>query len=257
MLKQHQYALSIAGFDPSGGAGLVADIKTFEQLNVYGLGVCTANTVQTEEQLSSVKWVLSHTIFLQLEILLKKYPLTYIKIGLIESFSIVIEVIDFLKKSFPFIKIIWDPILSSSSGFHFHSEFSYDEFIEICKKVFLITPNSEEIKKLMNEGNDLKAAGRLKNFTNVFVKSVAGADNQLFDLLFTEGNEYYFETHFLNGYKKHGSGCVLSSAITAFLTRGNNLLISCKLAREYTRKFLLSSDGLLGIHKNIKIEVHE
>ncbi len=95
MLKQHQYALSIAGFDPSGGAGLVADIKTFEQLNVYGLGVCTANTVQTEEQLSSVKWVLSHTIFLQLEILLKKYPLTYIKIGLIESFSIDIEVIDF------------------------------------------------------------------------------------------------------------------------------------------------------------------
>ena len=79
------YALSIAGFDPSAGAGLLADVKTLEASGVYGLGVCTALTVQNDVAFERVNWVSAADIRDQIRILLVRFRVDFIKIGLVES----------------------------------------------------------------------------------------------------------------------------------------------------------------------------
>src|ERR1700729_4382873 len=105
------YVLSIAGFDPSGGAGILADIKTFEAQQTLGLGVCSALTYQTENTFEGVTWVNKDTIIKQLAPLLKAYSIDYVKIGLIENMEVLNSIIDYLLGKNPSMRIIWDPIL--------------------------------------------------------------------------------------------------------------------------------------------------
>lgn len=81
MQGTRHYVISVAGFDPSGGAGILADVKTFESHGVTGLGVCSAITFQTEDQFMGVSWIPLHQIELQLDVLLKKYEVHFLKIG--------------------------------------------------------------------------------------------------------------------------------------------------------------------------------
>jgi hydroxymethylpyrimidine/phosphomethylpyrimidine kinase len=85
MSSGRPYVLSIAGFDPSGGAGLLADIKTFELHRVQGMGVCTSLTFQNENEFEGLVWIEMPEIKKQLDILFKKYFFDYVKIGLIKS----------------------------------------------------------------------------------------------------------------------------------------------------------------------------
>ena len=77
--------LSIAGFDPSGGAGAIADMKTFEQHKLQGLSVITANTIQTEDKFESLNWIDEEVLFCQLNLLLDRYSIRYAKIGLVKD----------------------------------------------------------------------------------------------------------------------------------------------------------------------------
>ena len=85
MPKVRPYCLTIAGFDPSGGAGILADCKTFEQNKTQGLAVITANTLQTEDSFKRVDWMTDEIILEQLNLLLDRYKIRFIKIGLIVS----------------------------------------------------------------------------------------------------------------------------------------------------------------------------
>lgn len=252
MQQQRNYVISVAGFDPSAGAGILADIKTFEQLGVYGLGVCSAITVQTEDQFQSVRWISSEEIISQLQLLLEKYEVDVMKIGIIENFEVLIKILLFLKENFPFVKIIWDPVLKASAGFEFHAAIHYSGFLECCKNVFLITPNTEEVCALLQQTDAFVAAEKLQSFTHVFLKSYKNPDGRVQDILFEENENYNYDTMLLNGFEKHGSGCVLAAAITSFLASGNDLRSSCELAKSYTFEFLKSAPGLLGAHHSIK-----
>ena len=143
MNKRH-FALTIAGFDPSGGAGLLADIKTFEANQVYGLGVCTALTVQHENRFDSVQWVESELIIKQAKILFEKYSIQYVKIGLVKSLDDLSKIITALLTWNPDITIIWDPILKASAGFNFHDEISTITLKTILKHIYVLTPNLPE-----------------------------------------------------------------------------------------------------------------
>src|ERR1041384_3366717 len=122
MEQQRPYVLSLAGLDPSGGAGILADIKTFEMQQVYGLGVCTAITVQTATQFLDVHWVPVDQIIAQLEPLLSSYQPQYCKIGLTEHVGILKQVLEYLHHQVPGIKVILDPVLSASAGYTFHDQ---------------------------------------------------------------------------------------------------------------------------------------
>jgi hydroxymethylpyrimidine/phosphomethylpyrimidine kinase len=166
------------------------------------------------------------------------------------------ELIQFIHKKYPEVKIIWDPILKASAGFQFHESVEENLLHEILTKIFLITPNVNEAKAMMHEEDAFIAAKTMGRFCNVFLKSMNDYQNQHVDVLFEKGKEHFFKTEFLNGAFKHGSGCVLSSSIVANLAKGFDLKAACEEAKAYTLEFLKSSEGLLGIHHNIKLPQH-
>jgi hydroxymethylpyrimidine/phosphomethylpyrimidine kinase len=127
--------------------------------------------------------------------------------------------------------------------------------MKCCENIFLITPNTEEAKALTSEKDAIVAAEKLSTVTSVFLKSYSGKDEKMTDVLFLNDEVHYFETAFSKGLSKHGSGCVLSSAITAFLANGYDLKLSCEFAKQYTLEFLKSSTGLLGEHKKINFVI--
>ncbi|MCY7410226.1 MAG: hydroxymethylpyrimidine/phosphomethylpyrimidine kinase [Chitinophagales bacterium] len=255
MQSKRPYSLTIAGFDPSGGAGALADAKTFEQLNVFGLAACTAITLQTENEFKGVSWIPLHQIELQIETLLAKYDVAFAKIGLIQNLETLNELLFFLERKFPSLKIIWDPILKSSSGFNFHNHFDEGMLFNILSKILLITPNASEANLLMQSEDAMHAAKELNRFCNVFLKSYKKG-NEHADVLLEKRSERVFVTREVIKNEKHGSGCVLSAAITAMLSKGASLSDACATAKEYSFQFLNSDEGLLGMHHQIKILQH-
>ena len=244
------YVLSIAGFDPSGGAGVLADVKTFEANKVYGFGVMSALTFQNDSEFEKVEWIPLEKIMEQISVLQKRFQFDYIKIGLIENLEVLNQLILNLKSNISNPKIIWDPILKATAGFDFHNEINKKLLEEICKNIFLITPNLDEVKKLTGEKDEKKASQDLSKFCNVFLKGGHNENDLGRDFLFTtEGKEFSFRAKQKVEVGKHGSGCVLSSAIITNLARGYKLHRACLRAKQYTAEFLNSNKNLLGYHK--------
>ena len=250
MPKIRPYVLSLAGFDPSGGAGLLADIKTFEAHKTLGLGVCTALTVQNDELFERVDWVGESQIMEQIDILFRRFKPKVVKIGLMSGKEMFQVIIHRLLKYNPGIRIIWDPVLNASAGFSFHSQDDYISWKNLLEHVFLITPNWVEIQQLSQSGNAFEAAKAMTRNTNVFLKGGHNEEHPGKDYLFTqEGKVFPFNPKKIAPTPKHGSGCVLSSAIAANLAKGYKLHGACLRAKSYISRFLMSNDTLLGYHK--------
>ncbi len=250
MRVERKYVLSIAGFDPSGGAGVLADIKAFEANKVNGLGVISANTFQNDTEFKSVDWIPTEKIIEQIEILRKRFSFEYVKIGLIENLSALETIVSHLISHFPNSKIIWDPILKASAGFEFHKEIDFSLLEKVLSKMFLITPNVPEAL-LLGKSKLVEENGKhLSKFCNVFLKGGHNEKKIGYDTLFLkEGKQVSFRPKSKTISAKHGSGCVLSSAITANLAKGEGLHRTCLKAKNYTEKFLSSNKTLIGYHK--------
>lgn len=256
MTKTRPYVLSIAGFDPSAGAGVLADIKTFEANKVYGLGVASALTYQNDISFEKVEWISLEKIIEQISVLQKRFDFEYVKIGLIENLDVLHEIIKALSTGHRALKFIWDPILKASAGFDFHNKIDRLKLKEICQSIYLITPNFDEIKLLTGEPDERIAAKQLSKFCNVFLKGGHNEKDLGRDYLFLSPSEraeregiFSFRAKQKIELGKHGSGCILSSAITANLAKGNTFHRSCMNAKEYTAKVLMSNKTLLGYHK--------
>lgn len=134
MSANRPFVLTIAGFDPSGGAGILADIKTFEQHHVYGLAVNTGNTIQTENEFFEMQWTDIAFVLNSVEKLFGNYTIKAAKIGIVPSLNYLKEIVFAVKRLSPKTKIIWDTVLKSSSEFNFITIESQDDLIEILKK---------------------------------------------------------------------------------------------------------------------------
>ncbi len=242
------FVLSIAGFDPSGGAGILSDIKTFEAAGVYGLGVCSAITIQNDISFEKVEWLKKEIIVEQIEVLLKRFKINFVKIGLIENLDTLKHIIAFLRSGNPAINITWDPILKASAGFGFHEMPDMKKLKEIYKELYLITPNREEIKVLAPAGDDFEGAETIGKHCAVLLKGGHAAGEKATDILFEKGRSQYYESERIRHGEKHGSGCVLSAAITAYAAMGFILEEACGKGKEYVSGFLSSSETLLGYH---------
>jgi hydroxymethylpyrimidine/phosphomethylpyrimidine kinase len=247
MEEEKIYLLSIAGFDPSGGAGVLADIKTFEANKVHGLGVCTAITFQNDKEFEGVNWLQQEDIIRQIEVLLKRFTIKWVKIGLIENLSVLKSIVSFLKEHDEEINIIWDPIFKASAGFVFHTEVDRKDLLDICIESTLITPNLEEIKKMIPEMEAEEGAEFLSNYCQILLKGGHSEDNKANDILFARKVQTVFEGNKVE-MEKHGTGCVLSSAILANLAKGYDLIDACKEGKEYITDFINSDNSLLGFH---------
>jgi hydroxymethylpyrimidine/phosphomethylpyrimidine kinase len=243
------YVLSIAGFDPSAGAGILADIKTLEANRVYGLGVCSAITFQDDTCFDGLRWINPNELRNQANLLLKRFPVQFVKVGLIEDLNILLSLIRDLKKLSPSLQFIWDPVLKATTGYDFHSKPDQNLVKELCSELFLITPNIPEAVELGESGASEENADSLSKYCHVFLKGGHHAHKAGEDFLYLKnGKRISFGGRTYNVKPKHGSGCILSSAIAAKLAKGADLEKACLLAKDYTLEVLESNDSLLGYH---------
>ena len=243
------YVLTIAGHDPSGGAGLTADCKVFEQLRAIGLSVCTAITVQTDCEFQSVTWVENELIIEQTKCLVKRFKPSFVKVGLIPSFSLLKELVELIRSEKINAQIIWDPILSSSTGFTFHESNQYTT--EFLKGIDLITPNAVEAKLLFDssEIDVLQGICRRKDANSILFKGGHSDTDKGVDFLISAESMVRI-TPFTTKkvYAKHGTGCMLSAAIAASLATNESMEESCRMAKQYVEKVMASNTDLLAWH---------
>ena len=240
--------LTIAGFDPSGCAGVLADIKTFEANGVHGMAVCTANTEQNVSSFKKANWVKPEEITSQLNLLQQEVTFDFVKIGLIENFELLNSLVDELISRNPMVKIIWDPVCKASAQFVFHTEIEKKLLETLCAKLYLVTPNLEE-QAILAPGMVTEEVGKyLSQFCNVLIKGGHSITQYSTDILFIKDEVNYLEAEKLEDFSKRGTGCVLSSAILANLAKGENLLQSCVNAKQYIYHYLTSNHSLVGMH---------
>lgn len=240
--------MSIAGLDPSGGAGLLADIKTFEQHKVYGLSIATAQTLQTDTQFFSLRWEATNDILYGIQKMLSQYDIKVVKIGIVKNIQVLSEIVSLIKTINASIKIIVDPVIKSSTGFNFWDNMDQALLVEIVSKIFLLTPNYDEVLQLFPSEDAKTSALKLSNYCNVLLKGGHNKEEAGVDYLFTKSGVEKISATIKNINPKHGSGCVLSSAIAANIALGFDLSSSCKKGKLYIEQFLTSNKTLLGYH---------
>jgi len=243
---ERPYVLSIAGLDPTAGAGILADVKTFEATGSYGFAVATCLTAQTEDICYHIQWLSFKEISEQIKPLLENYPVRFVKIGAVKDLSMAAQIMDYVKSLQPDIRFVWDPILIASSGKEFMK--MDGEIKDLLSGVYLLTPNMPEVKMITGDENELEGALVLSMHTNVFLKGGHSNEEYVTDRLFSMGEIIEFRKERNEVSKKHGSGCVLSSAITSYLAQGNTVQEACEKGSFYMNAFFASSPTKLGIH---------
>jgi hydroxymethylpyrimidine/phosphomethylpyrimidine kinase len=243
------FVVSIAGFDPSAGAGVLADIKTFEQHKVYGFAISTANTIQTENEFVAIQWTDLDFVLQSVQTIFNSYDIKAVKIGIVPSLAFLKEVVFLIKKLSPKTKIVWDTVLKSTTEFDFLTIKNQTTLTDILKEIDLITPNYDEILQLSSkEINAETTAILLSKHCPVLLKGGHNPDEIGFDYLYLENEHLKLAPKTTKIFDKHGSGCVLSSAITAHLALGQELKTACANAKKYIEAYLQSNPTKLGYH---------
>jgi hydroxymethylpyrimidine/phosphomethylpyrimidine kinase len=248
-MNKRPIILTIAGHDPSGGAGITADLKTAEALECYGLSVCSGNTIQNDVEITACFWTDIEVMKLQITLLFNRFEIKFIKIGIIENWQVLNELLDFILLTNNDVKVVLDPILKSSSDYNFHTQNHASIFNKTLDKVYLITPNYIEIEGLLKDKSIPETIEFISKKTNLLLKGGHNTDQIGMDKLFeTNGDTIVYQSSLEKVYPKHGSGCVLSTAITCHLALGYSLDDACERGKIYIERFLNSNESLLGYH---------
>ncbi|WP_322551491.1 hydroxymethylpyrimidine/phosphomethylpyrimidine kinase [Flavobacterium psychraquaticum] len=249
MSNNRPFTLTIAGFDPSGGAGVLADIKTFEKHLVYGFAIVTGNTIQTDNNFVKMEWISITFVTESIETVFKKYEIKAVKIGIIPSLEYLEKIVATIKKIAPNTKIIWDTVLKSSTGFNFLTVDNQTKLHAILTQIDLITPNYDEILRLGDPNQS--AEYNAKSFSKFCAVLLKGGHNLMAlgtDSLFIADQIITLVPTTEISASKHGSGCVLAASITANIALGFDIITACKTSKIYIEKFLTSNTTLLGYH---------
>jgi hydroxymethylpyrimidine/phosphomethylpyrimidine kinase len=226
---------------------MLADIKTFEALGVMAFGASSATTYQNEHTFYGLDWLSLDRIKEQLDPLFNTHNISFAKIGLIQNWECLLSIVNYLKDRNSDMVIAWDPILSSSSGYRFHTKGTTATWQDIFVAIDLFTPNFEEMTQLFPQMDAHEKGKELSADCAVLLKGGHNQSEHSNDILFEKGTMTTLAGERLR-HDKHGTGCVLSAAIIAYLSMGNNLQESCRRAKKYVNRFLMSSPTLLGSH---------
>lgn len=233
--------LTIAGFDPSCGAGVGADLKTFAAYGCYGVAAITSVTVQNTQSVEAVHNTPSAELREQLEILAKDCEIAAVKIGMLGNRGNAVVIGEFLD-AHKFAHIVLDPVMKSSSGTELLDAGGIKYIAtELLKRASVITPNIPEAEIL--SGMEIKdvmameaAARKIAEMGARAVIIKGGHMERAVDVVF-DGNEMVQ----LGGDKvkienTHGTGCTFASALTAQLAAGRGLIEAATLAKAYVTK---------------------
>lgn len=249
MLQTRPFVLSLAGFDPSGGAGILADIKTVENHQVYGVGILTANTIQTEDSFVAIRWEKCDYVLQQLEAVAKRYQPQVVKIGIVESGSDLLHYIEMIKRCVPQAFILWDPVLRSSTQFDFTAHIDKQTLLAILHQIDLITPNYMEMNQLIDtDATPIEKAESLRGICGVLLKGGHHPKTKAVDQLFTADEIHTFYPQRVFSQSKHGTGCIFSSAIASYIALEYPLNQAIHKAKKYVEQTIASNSSLLAYH---------
>jgi len=232
-------ALTIAGSDSSGGAGIQADIKTMTVNGVFATSAITALTAQNTMGVTGIHTVSPEFLKLQIEAVFDDIRPDAVKIGMVASSELINTIADILKH-YNAQNIVVDPVMIATSG----SKLMEDTALSALKNKLLsmatiVTPNIPEAQVLAdmeihNEEDMITAAKKISDSYGCAVLCKGGHSiNDANDLLYAEGEAIWFYGKRINNPNTHGTGCTLSSAIASNLAKGYTLEESVKNAKEY------------------------
>ena len=245
-------AMTVAGSDSGGGAGVQADLKTFSALGVYGASTITALTAQNTQSVNGIHDVPPEFVVNQLETVLADIKVDAIKIGMLSSVPI-IEAVAGVLKLHPLIPVVLDPVMVAKSGDHLLGPDAYNALVELlCPLALILTPNVPEAailtgmdsatseSELTTQANQLSKLGAKA----VLMKGGHMLGEVCEDILLVDGNVHRFTHPRVQTNNTHGTGCTLSSAITACLAKGDSLVDAVQQASDYLHQAILAADSL-------------
>ena len=237
-MRHYFTTLTIAGSDPSGGAGIQADLKTMSALGCYGMSVITSLTAQNTTGVRSVMAATPSIVADQIDMIMEDIPPQAIKTGMLCNAEVAAAVADRLEYYRP-DRLVVDPVMISTSGAPLLSD---DAVGIITTRIFplatLITPNLSEARALTGCDTPREQARRFREMgcRNILLKGGDSTDTvSKTDLLYTEGSEtpVSLRAGTVETVNTHGTGCTLSSAIACYLASGFELAEAVKLAKAY------------------------
>ncbi|MEW5792068.1 MAG: bifunctional hydroxymethylpyrimidine kinase/phosphomethylpyrimidine kinase [Pseudomonadota bacterium] len=231
--------LTIAGFDPSGGAGIQADLLTFASMGAHGCAAVTAVTVQDTANVKGYISLDPNDVVAQARSVLEDIPVQAIKLGMLSSVGVV-EAIAVLLNDYPNLPMVLDPVLRAGGGGSLAEDGVLDAILNLLlPRSTLVTPNGIEARLLAPTADSLEACGHeLMSLGADYVLITGGheATPTLDNLLFHDQQllERFSQERLPGNY--HGSGCTLSAAVTAALAHGLDVLNAVEEALAFTHQ---------------------
>ena len=257
-------ALTIAGSDSGGGAGIQADLKTFSAFNVYGMSVITSVTAQNTLQVKDIYDVSPQTVGKQIDAVMEDIGIDAAKTGMLSSAGI-IEVVAEKIKEYRIEKLVVDPVMISKSGSPLLKQEAKSGLIQkILPLAYVVTPNVPEAEAIsgmrIKSMEDAKRAAVLihkRGSRNVLIKGGHLSAKKAIDILFDGDSYRYYESKMVDTKNTHGTGCTLSSAITAGLAKGLDIYRAVELAKDYITKAIENAPNDIGkgygpLYHNVK-----
>lgn len=241
-------ALTIAGSDSGGGAGIQADLKTFLALGVYGMSALTSITAQNTLGVQGIYDLPPDFVGLQIDAVMQDLGADAVKVGMLSNVSIIKTVVEKVKQ-YKIKNLVVDPVMVAKSGDRLLKE----EAVEALKKELIplakvVTPNLREAEVLTNlrirDIEDMKEAARViykLGVENVLIKGGHLLSEEAVDLLFEGSHFKEFKTKRINTKNTHGTGCTFSSAIAAELAQGKEVEEAVDIAKQYITLAIQSS----------------
>lgn len=252
--KKYKRALSIAGFDGSGGAGIQADLKTFSALGCYGMTVLTALPVQNTQGVRSIYEIPLKCIEEQIQAIFEDIGADVVKIGMLHRPEIVELVVNSLKEYGP-LDIVVDPVMVAKSGDRLLREDAVRALTELLIPIAkVLTPNIPEAEDLLNRRIETEAQmeDAARDISEIGAKAVVLKGGHVKselsrDCLWYEGKAQWFSAERIKTNNTHGTGCTFSAAIAAFLAQGNDIVTATQNAKSYlTGALLAGADYQIG-----------
>lgn len=245
-------ALTIAGSDSCGGAGIQADLKTFAALGVYGCSAIASLTAQNTQGVQGVMPIPPAFVQAQIQSVLSDIDVGAIKTGMLATADIINAVAESLNQ-FPKIPFVLDPVMVATSGDRLLAEDAIEVLIKkLIPLATVVTPNLHEAAALLNtsSANDIDEmrmqAKQILEFgvQSVLMKGGHGSGADATDLLVTRDGEFLFSAPRIATKNTHGTGCTLASAIAAGLSKKLSLQNSVEQAKKYLHNALVNADKL-------------
>ena len=251
---QLSVALTIAGSDSGGGAGIQADLKTFASLGVHGTSAITCVTAQNPRGVLGIHDCGAKIVRRQIEAAFAELRPKAVKTGMLYSAEIIRVVVEFFKRGSRPLLVV-DPVMVSTSGVRLLKPSAIERLKnELLPLAALVTPNLDEAEILVGEKlssvKDLRVAARQLHRSFGCAALVKGGHLRglaAVDVFYDGKREMLLSAPFVKGVSTHGTGCTYSAAIAAYLARGKSLPQAVRNAKEYITEAIAQS-GAVGKH---------